>query len=69
MLPNICPPVDRNEKAQQRASRRGPEQAYRGGVSESGIACDLCKRACNRLPFGSGICKRICDRTACRIPF
>lgn len=31
-----------------------------------GIACRLCKAACNRLPIGSGLCKRACDRTVCR---
>ncbi len=28
-------------------------------------ACRACNFACDRLPVGSGLCKRVCSRTVC----
>lgn len=52
------------------AIERGVSKAAlkRAGVNPAflgGIACRLCKAACNRLPIGRGLCRRACDRTVC----
>jgi hypothetical protein len=50
--------------------------AFSAEVAASGIfdwvrnkarwaACKACKFGCDRLPVGSGLCKRGCDRTVC----
>ena len=35
MLPKMCPPVDRGERAHQNTCYRGPKQAHRGAVRPS----------------------------------
>ena len=59
MLPNSHSPIDRSERyRQRRVAHRSPRTKVRGGVSGSGVACDLCQAACNQL---SGFAKTVCQ--------
>jgi hypothetical protein len=56
LLPNIHPPVNRSERAQQQyAKHRAPQQAYRGGVGASDLPCTICCTAANALPWPANI--------------
>jgi hypothetical protein len=55
-LPRQSRPVERNVSVAR----------ARAGVQPSGIACDLCKLACNALPEpAKTLCMLACDKTVC----
>ena len=56
-----------NLPRQSRPVTRGVSTARnQAGVQPSGIACDLCKLACNALPEpAKTLCMIACDKTVC----
>lgn len=66
MLPNLSPPVDRSELAQQGLAYRSGDQAYNATVEASGIACSICMAGCSAL-FGPAkiACVAACNVTVC----
>jgi hypothetical protein len=60
-LPRQRPAIARGISTEAWRSGRGVGPSFLGG-----LACRACKFACDRLPIGSGLCKRACARTVCR---
>lgn len=66
MLPNLSPPVDRSELAQQGLTYRSDEQAFHSSVEASGIACTICMAGCSALAgLAKQACQAACHATVC----
>ncbi len=62
MIPNLSPPVDRSQLAQQGLTYRSNEQAFSGSVQASADPCAICLTACDVLPWpASAVCRAACN--------